>query len=281
MSIRKQLAALAGAGMLLAGLGFALAGPASATTLTCTGIQNQTVPPFGCGGAELAYNAKGTLDLAVLDGGNYWNSKVGFKTASTSDTSEDWTVFAVDGSVKGGPGGLGDYVAMYTPDGKIKSFQQPAGTTHTNAVPAPGNFTVGTDVYCLSVENLNNGPGGSLRWRTVLRNCNTDGTFSYGTNTTTAPMYNSVSSSHANRYQVWSPVQVSKGLEMINESLSNDHPHNFNKGNTPYVLDDSGYGGSGTWGLAFPENDGINQQFSIIGCTEPITGLNTSYQLCP
>lgn len=281
----KRIAAAAAA-TALAGGGLALAAalPASATTLTCTNLAHATNPPIGCGGAQLAYSAKGTLDLGVLglgnSTGNYWNSPVGFLTSSQSNIREDFTVFAVDGNVHSGPGGLGSYVVMYTPDGNIPTFMQ-GGVTKTNTTPTIGtSFTVGTNVYCISVENLNNGPHGALRWRTVLRNCNTDGTFEYGVNNGTGP-FNSVSHSHANRFQVWSPVSGSAGLEMINLSLSKDHPHGFNKSNTPYVLDDSGFGGNGTWGLAFPENDGLNQEFSIIGCTDPITALSTGYQFCP
>ena len=106
---------------------------------------------------------------------------------------------------------------------------------------------------------------------------------------TTAPSWswtqadydNFVSASHANAFQVWSPVAGSAGLEMINQSLSYQHPHGTNPNNTPYVLDDSAFGGSGAGALAFPENDGLNQQLSIIGCTQPVTQLNTGYQLCP
>jgi len=343
VNIRTKALALAAGVTLLAGLAVT-AGTASATTLTCTGIANQVTPPLGCGGATLAYQAKGTLDLAVL-GGNYWNSHVGFLGDSTGATAEDLTVFAVDGSVTDGPGGLGEYVAVYTPDGKFASFTQ-GGVRYADAVPAPGPFTVGTDVYAVSVEQLANGPRGAERWNTVLRNANSNGTFTYG-ETLTAPSLgasgttytntydnvvnvsftgtstvtglsvtgsgvsgngpswavaphttftvtwtsgtptgwtwqsdNSVSASFANRYQVWAPVQGSAGLELINESLSGGFRHG-GTGNTPYVLDDRGNGGSGTWGLAYPENDGLNQQFTIVGCTEPITGLNTGYQLCP
>ncbi len=353
MSLRNKVLALAGAASLVLGAAAVAATTASATTLTCTGVQNQAVPPFGCGGAQLAYVKKGTLDLAVL-GGNYWNSEVGFKTDSVSDSTEDWTVFAVDGSTTDGPGGLGEYVAAYTPGGKFASFTQ-GGVTHANAVPSPGIFYTGTNVYCLSVENLYNGPKGALRWRAVLRTCNSNGAFYYGSNsqspvvpaagakvtntfpvaitvTVTAPAANSVGvsvnsgtavvvpagtsskftvpsgetiawadptpgaaapswswsnvnnyvqRSRANAYQVWSPVTGSAGLELINESLSFNHPHGTNPNNTPFVLDDTAFGGSGTWALAYPENDGLNQQSSIIGCSEPITGLNTSYQLCP
>ena len=339
LSILRKYAALAGVASLVLGASIAAAATASATTLTCTGVANQVTPPLGCGGAQLAYTAKGSLDLAVL-GGNYWNSPVGFVTDSVSTSSEDFTVFAVDGSVTDGPGYLGEYVAVYTPDGKFASFTQ-GGTVHTDAVPAPGTFTVGANVYAISVGQLNNGPHGALRWNAELRNANSNGTFTYGkpvttpslgtsgtsyTNSndnvinvtftggsgvavtgsgvsgngpswavaphttftvtyTTAPTWawttdNSISSSRANRYQVWAPVSGSAGLEMINESLSGGFK-NGGTGNTPYVLDDKGFGGTGTRALAFPENDGLNQQFSIVGCTEPITGLNTSYALCP
>ena len=350
-TLRRKYATWVGVAGLVLGASIGLAATASATTLTCTGTANQITPPLGCGGAQLAYQAKGILDLGAL-GGNYWNSKVGFLTDSTSASTEDWTVFAVDGSVTDGPGFLGEYVAAYTPDGKFTSFTQ-GGTKYTNAVPAAGStFSVGANVYCLSVENLYNGPKGAVRWHTVLRNCNSNGAFTYGGSetpkqiggSTTPPIFtgtgfsysngynnvinvtfaggtginvtgsgvsgngpswaiapntsftvtyptttpptgwswvtdNSVSHSHANAFQVWAPVSGAAGLEMLNESLSSRHGGHFN--NTPYVLDDAGFGGSGTGGLAYPENDGLNQQFSIVGCTEPITGLNTSYALCP
>ena len=105
------------------------------------------------------------------------------------------------------------------------------------------------------------------------------------TSVTTCSEQNSVSHSHANRFQVWSPVQGPNGLIMINESLSNDHPHGFNPSNTPYVLDDTAFGGSGTGALAFPENDGLNQESTIIGCTDPIKSLEAElpvgYYNCP
>ena len=354
MSIKSKLLAVAAAAVLLPLAGLGLASTASATTLTCTGVANQVTPPLGCGGAQLAYTAKGSLDLAVLSG-NYWNSPVGFETDSTSNSAEDFTVFAVNGSVTDGPGYLGEYVAVYTPDGKFASFTQ-NGTEHTDAVPAPGPFTVGANVYAISVGQLSNGPKGALRWNAELRNADSNGTFTYGETvkygvcvttitctpfTLSSPLVsgstylndtgnvinvtvsgdtsasvtgsgvsgngpswavapgtdftvtfapvaatwtvttdNSISASRANKYQVWAPVSGSAGLELINESLSGGF-RNGGTGNTPYVLDDKGFGGTGTRALAFPENDGLNQQFSIVGCTEPITGLNTSYALCP
>ena len=356
LSIKSKVFAATAVLTLVTGAGAVAASTASATTLTCTGVANQVTPPLGCGGAQLAYTAKGTLDLAVL-GGNYWNSPVGFETDSVSTPAEDFTVFAVNGDVHDGPGYLGEYVAVYTPDGKFASFTQ-GGITYTDAVPAAGaSFTVGANVYALSVEKLDNGPKGAAREWGVLRNADSNGIFTYGktvtddvcaatptppTSCSSAPSFssggtyindtgnvinvtvsgdtsadvtgsgvsgsgpswavapgteftvtftgspvswtvttdNSISASRANRYQVWAPVSVSDGLELINESLSGGF-RNGGTGNTPYVLDDKGFGGTGTRALAFPENDGLNQQFSIVGCTEPVTGLNTSYALCP
>ena len=120
------------------------------------------------------------------------------------------------------------------------------------------------------------GPHGALRWATVLRNCNTNGTFHIGTNTTPSDE-NSVTSGHANAYQVWAPVTGANGLLFANQSLS----HHFHSGNTLYVLDIKGSGAAGSRLLAFPENDGLNQEWSLIGCTHPADVLSTGYQFCP
>jgi hypothetical protein len=248
---------LAAAGALGIGVALALTGPAAhGATLTCTNVADATTPPIGCGGDQLAYTAGGTVDLAVLgtgsSTGNYWNSPVGFAADSTSNAHEDFTVFAVDGSVTDGPGGLGEYVVMYTPDGVEQ-----------------------TTKYCLSVESLDNGPKGAARWNTVLRDCASNGDFTYGNGDTN----NSVSSSRANAYQVWAPVSGPSGLIMVNESLS----HGFKSGNTPYVLDERAW--KPGQALAYPENDGLNQQSMIIGCTNPIKGLEAllpvGYYNCP
>lgn len=299
-AIARRVTGVAGALALATGLSLAAAGGAGATTLTCTHSINANTPPIGCGGARLAYSAKGTLDLAVLGTGsatgNYWNSPVGFTTESLTDIHQDFTVFAVGGNIHSGPGGLGSYVAMYTPDGVINGFTYtgsgtplppattcPSSGTHSTGQPQIGcDVRVDTNVYCLSVANVNDGPNHALRWHVVLRNCNTNGVFHYGDNTgATSTNYNSVSPSFANHFQVWSPVSGAAGLVLINRSLSNDHPHHWNLGNTPYVLDDRGFGGSGTQALAFPENDGLNQEFTLLGCTDPLRSLSTGYQLCP
>ena len=103
----------------------------------------------------------------------------------------------------------------------------------------------------------------------MLRNCNTNGTFTEGLND--GIHFNAVTSGHANAYQVWAPVTGQNGLLMVNDSLTG-YKHN----NTPYVLDDSGWGGAGTQALAYPENDGANQVWSVIGCTDPVKALNAA-----
>jgi hypothetical protein len=281
MNIRK-IAWLAAVPALAAGAAFAAVPAAQATTLTCTHTAGATTSPIGCGGIQSATTAHGMLDMAVLGSGgvngNFFNSPVGVLTDSQSQVREDFTVFAVNGHITGGPGDLGVYVAMYTPNGRVASFTGTVGGvtgTYTNAVPDAGtNFTVGSNVYCISVVSQHNGPGGAARWNAVLRNCNSNGTFTMGNDGT---IENSVTSSHANAYQVWAPVTGANGLLFVNESLS----HSFHHGNTQYVLDIKGSGGSGSRLLAFPENDGLNQEWQLIGCTHPADVLSTGYQFCP
>lgn len=272
----RARAGLVASGVLLAGAAGAgvaavTATPALATTLTCTNLAHATLSPIGCGGIRSATTAHGQLDMAVLGvggvNGNFFNSPVGVATDSQSNVREDFTVFAVGGSITGGPGNLGKYVAMYTPDGNIPGFStQPA---------AGSNFTANSQDLCLSV--VSNGLFGSAkRYQAVLRNCNTNGTFHLGTNTTPSDE-NSVTSGHANAFQVWAPVTGANGLLLVNESLS----HNFHSGNVQYVLDIKAFGGNGSRLLAYPENDGLNQEWSIIGCTHPADVLSTGYQFCP
>jgi hypothetical protein len=283
---RAGLLAAASAAFTGALLGLALlSGPANATTLTCTGLANSLTAPIGCGGLQFSYIAKGVQDISAA--GDYWNAHVVSALDSGTNSAEDFTVFALNGSTTDGPGSLGIYVAMYTPLGKFSFIPagtlpagdpQVLGTTYTNTYPYPGSeFTATPTDYCLSVETGNTGPRDAQRWRTVLRTCATNGTFTYGNDVTgTGNVVNSVSSSSANRFQLWAPVTGSTGLLFINDSLS----HGFT-GNTPYVLDLAGNGGPGTWLLAYPENDQPNQEGSILGCSQPVTLLDTTYASCP
>ena len=283
-SLRRRLVAAA-AIPLAAGLaiGAVMASGASATTLTCTHTAGALTSPIGCGGAQSASHTHGTLDMAVLGtgspNGNYYNSPVGVQTDSIGNIREDFTVFALSGHITGGPGNLGRYVAMYTPNGRVQQFTGTVGGvfgTYTNAKPDAGTtFTAGANAFCVSVTQIANGPRGALRWNAVLRNCNTNGTFTMGTDSATAPTENSVTYGHANRWQLWAPAIGSHGLELINVSLRN-------RSNIDYVLDIKGNGGAGTRLLAFPGHDALNQEWSIIGCTHPADELNVgSYQFCP
>lgn len=291
-------AKIAGAAVALLAFGgmAALAAPsASATTLTCTNIATATVSPFGCGGLQSAGTAHGMLDLAHINTSNTqnlnaYNSLVTVQP-DASVTSEDWTAFAVNGLTTGGPGGLGEYVAMDTPDGLIASFSEASGqpvpgncstltvatTSYTNTMPcASAVFNAGANDLCLSVENAAHVPGtnGKLREWDVLRTCNTNGAFTYGTKTTPGK----VVGGFANLWQVWSPVISGSGYIMINTWL-------FNHNNVNYVLDITGNGGAGSVVQAYPENDQINEEWGLIGCTQPASNLggvvSPPYVNCP
>lgn len=281
-SLRRRLVAAAAIPLAVGlAVGVAVVAPsAQATTLTCTHTAGALTSPIGCGGAQSALHTHGTLDMAVLGtgnaNGNYYNSPVGVMTDSQSQIREDFTVFALHGDITGGPGNLGRYVAMYTPNGRVQQFTGTVGGVfgnYTNAKPdADTTFTAGANTFCVSVTQIANGPHGALRWNAVLRNCNTNGTFTMGNDTT---VENSVTFSHANRWQLWAPVIGSNGLELINTSLRN-------KFNVDYVLDIKGAGGTGSRLLAFPGHDALNEEWSIIGCTHPADELNVgSYQFCP
>ena len=283
LNIKGRYFALAGTLAAAGGLALAMAPAASGTTLTCTHTASATTSPIGCGGAQSASHTHGTLDMAVLGtgnvNGNYYNSPVGVLTDSQAQIREDFTVFALSGQITGGPGNLGRYVAMYTPNGRVQQFTGTVGGvpgTYTNAKPDAGTtFTAGANAFCVSVTQIANGPHGALRWNAVLRNCNTNGTFTVGTDSTTAPTENSVTYSHANRWQLWAPAIGSHGLELINVSLRN-------RSNVDYVLDIKGNGPSGSRLLAFPGHDALWEEWSIIGCTHPADELNVgSYQFCP
>ena len=279
ISLRKYAAGIAAAGLVL-GASIAVAATASATTLTCTNTLSATQAPFGCGGLQIASGYKfGSLDLST-NGVVADSAPVVVEPDSVSSNNEDFTVFALDGLETGGPGDLGQYVAEVTPDAKIAYFTpvtvpagcaQVHGTVYKNAVPCAGEtFNQGPGDYCLSVANFV-GPNGKLRWWVLDRLCDTSGTFTYGTATTPG----TVPGSHANKWQVWAPVTGVSGLKMVNVSLRN-------KFNSDYDLNVTGAGGANSSVQAYQDNTGgvSNDQWTVIGCTPPITLLNTSYWAC-
>ena len=276
---RRIIALAVAVALAVLGVTAWMAGGADATTLTCTNIAHAVTTPIGCGGAQSATTAHGTLDMAVIGtanaSGNYFNSPVGVKTESLSATREDFTVFALGGSITGGLGGLGSYVVMYTPNGHINSWTHVSGPVGVSQ-PAPGErFNAGFNDFCVSVTQIPNGPHGALRWNAILRNCSSNGVFTMGDNAAVSPVENAVTFSFANRWQLWAPTLDANGLEFVNVSLHNHF-------NVPYVLDIKGSGGDGSALLAFPSHNGLNEQWTLIGCTHPADLLNVgSYQFCP
>ena len=175
MSIRSKALAVT-AGLALAAAGAVTASGASATTLTCTQTKASFTTPYGCGGLELQYTAKGILDMAA--DGSYWNAPVRAKTESLTDTSEDWTVFAVGGVTTGGEADLGSYVAMFTPNGVIPGGCGAPGGAYVACGAAGASLTVtpSPSDYCLSVEDVYRTVHGQhvQRWAGVLRPCFAD-----------------------------------------------------------------------------------------------------------
>jgi hypothetical protein len=307
MSIKSKVlaaaAALTLAGAMAAG-GIAVATQASAATLTCTNIATATASPFGCGGLQSAGTALGTLDLAHTS--NVYNSLVTV-APDTSNVSEDWTAFQVvaggipfPGLNLNGAGGLGIYVAMDTPDGNIPVFtptvsaactigstagtERLAGTLYVNTEPCPGQpFTTGANDLCISVEHASHVPGtnGKLRWWSVLRSCSTNGVFTYGSGPSDGHpggTAGTVTAGFANQWQAWAPVVSSKGYILVNTWL-------YNHDNVNYVLDITGNGGAGSVVQAYPENDQVNEEWGLIGCTLPASHLGgvvtPPYVNCP
>ncbi len=281
-----RLKALAAAAAISVAPLTAIGYSASATTLACTNTQSAVTAPYGCGGLEIAQPyAHGALSLST-NGVIADSAPIRVEPTDVSSSAQDFTVFAVGGQTTGGPGDLGRYVTMITENAQIPSFTVTApgtgpgcssatdntmGSTYKNAVPCAGTkFAVGPGVYCISVAQYT-GPNGRLRWWALERQCSSNGTFVYGTPTSAG----SVSPSHANAWQVWAPVNGTSGLKLVNVSLRN-------KSNSDYDLNITANGGAGTQVQAYPDNSGgaSNDQWTISGCTPPITLLSTSYWAC-
>jgi len=269
---KGKLAASAGVLALAGGMGAAaLAGPASATTSTCTNIAHPTSPPIGCGGIYLPGLGNGTQpnasSLTLSATGSVWNSKVVIEPYSASDSSEDWTVFQYNlggVQVKDPLDGQGEYVAMYTPDGV------PLG--HTGSGPVTTADWNSSANLCLSVEK----PAGWKHWWTVLRTCSSAGAaFTPGTPNGGAGNPGIVTS--ANQWQVFSPVPVTGGYVLAEDTVSNG----FHSHNTLETLNDTGWGGPGTWQMLYPESDTANSIWKVVGCTNPVTSLTPGFYNCP
>ncbi len=280
----RRLAAFAAASALLAAGALALTGqPSRAVTGTCLNIATPISPPIGCGGLYFAGLGSGIqpngTSLTLTAPVDQWNAHVVDAPFDASRSDQDWTVYQVCDTVSGprsatSPcGTLG--TPRFDPDGQAEFVAEatPLGHHVGGALNASGNL-------CLSIEGVFNGPlrngRHALRFRTVLRTCNSLGAFftagfpdgAFGTTgIVTSP----------NRFQTWSPFgPVGTGFVMANNALSG------NGFNHPFVLDVPGSSRTpGAWLLAYPENDGPNQVTRIVGCTGAPNQITPGHFDCP
>ena len=279
MRITRRLAALATAAALGVTLGLAAAAsPAKATTGTCLNIATPISAPIGCGGLYFSGLGAGIqpngTSLTLTATSASWNAHVTDTIYDPSRSDQDWTVYQRC-LVNAGPrsaafpcGTLG--TPAMDPDGQAEFVAEftPLGHHVGGALNNSANL-------CLSVQGTNNGPGGALRWRTVLRTCNSFGAvflagFPDGSSGTTGIVIS------PNPWQTWSPFgPVGSGFVFANNQLNNV----FNR---KYVLDVPGSSHvPGAWLLAFPENDQPNQVGRIIGCTGAPNQITPGHFDCP
>ena len=106
-----------------------------------TNIASAVSGPIGCGSLQLGYNTKGTLDLA---GGRRLLENAPVTVQADSQSREQQRgLDRVRGQrfrEKMAPAALGEFVAMFTPLGKIPSFTHVSGpgTSGTNAAARSG-----------------------------------------------------------------------------------------------------------------------------------------------
>ena len=290
MSVRKRVtAALAGL-VVAGGLAFAAAAPANASTLQCVAHES-------CGGADLAFTGHGQLSLAVLNTDNtinggfgYNNEHVGFTTSGATNGSQDFTVFQ-DSTERTGLDGVyghGNYAVMYTRGGNLPFDLSKCTPNQKNETALDCTADAETSIpYCVSVEDTYPTVNHQVvqRWALVLRNCFAwPGTvFTVGVHASGNPPAGEIADTvtDPNLYQLWAPTEVpGPFLEFQDVALNSSHfRHGF--GGHNFVMDDRGWGGSGQWGIAYPENDQLNQKFTIIGCSQPVTVFNQAYYNCP
>jgi hypothetical protein len=276
----RRITALAAA-LALAVLGVTawMAGGADAVTGTCLNIATPISQPIGCGGLYFSGLGAGiqpnASSLTLTAASASWNAHVVDAPYDSANSAQDWSVSQRCLSVSGPRsaafpcGTLG--VPAQDPDGQAEFVAEftPLGHHIGGALNTPGNL-------CLSVEGVFNGPRGALRWRTVLRTCDTNGAvFTAGFPDGSSGVTGIVTS--PNPWQTWSPFgPVGSGFVFANNMLSG------NLFNHPYVLDVPGSSHvPGQWLLAFPENDQANQTGRIVGCTGAPNQITPGHFDCP
>jgi hypothetical protein len=284
--MRRRIIALAAA-LALAVLGVTawMAGGADATTGTCLNIATPISQPVGCGG--LYFSGLGTgiqpdgTSLTLTATNPQWNSHVTDAPYDAARADQDWTVYQRCVTVSGPR-------SVANPCGTLGSpFLDPDGQAEFVAEVTPIGHHLGGTInnsanLCLSVEAVANGPvvhgHHALRWRTVLRTCNSLGAFFYaGIPNGGADAGTTGVVTHPNFWQTWSPFgPVGSGFVFANNALSG------NFFNHPFVLDVPGSSHvPGQWLLAYPENDASNQVARIIGCTGAPNQITPGHFDCP
>jgi len=258
---------------------------AQGTTGTCLNIATPISQPIGCGGLYFSGLGSGIqpngTSLTLTATNPQWNSHVTDAIYDPARSDQDFTVYQRCVTVSGPR-------SVANPCGTLGSpFLDPDGQAEFVAEATPLGHHLGGSInnsanLCLSVEAVANGPvvhhHHALRWRTVLRTCNSLGAFFYagipngGADAGTTGVVTS-----PNFWQTWSPFgPVGSGFVFANNALSG------NLFNHPYVLDVPGSSHvPGAWLLAYPENDQPNQVARIIGCTGAPNQITPGHFDCP
>ena len=282
--MRRIIALAAALALAVLGVTAWMAGGADATTGTCLNIATPISQPIGCGGLYFSGLGSGIqpngTSLTLTAPNPQWNSHVVTAVYDPARSDQDWTVYQRCNSVGGvrsvaSPCGTG--TPTLDPDGQAEFVAEatPIGHHLGGAINNSANL-------CLSVEAVRNGPvvhhHHALRWRTVLRTCNSLGaTFFAGIPNGGADAGTTGVVTSPNFWQTWSPFgPVGSGFVFANNALSG------NVFNHKFVLDQPGSSHvPGQWLLAFPESDAHNQVARIIGCTGAPNQITPGHFDCP
>lgn len=279
----RPVTALAAAAVLTAGLAISGTMAAHATTATCLNIATPISQPVGCGGLYFSGLGSGIqpngTSLTLTAPAAQWNGHVVDAPYDPARSGQDWTVYQRCITLSGPRSAAFPCGTLGTP------AQDPQGQAEFTAELTPLGRHAGGALntfgnLCLSVEGVFNGPlvngHPALRWRTVLRTCDTNGAvFAAGFPDGASGVTGVVVS--PNPWQTWSPFgPVGDGFVFANDMLSG------NLFNHPFVLDVPGASRvPGAWLLAYPENDNANQVGRIAGCTGAPDQITPGHFDCP